>query len=60
MLIMEGEPLGDEAKVLGAVGGLKINTKIWKMINIHYPSSYVNFMFGARNLIHNVELLIPD
>lgn len=54
---MEGELLGDEVKVLGAIGSRNINTKLWKMMNTHYPSSYVDFRFKTGNLIHNVELL---
>lgn len=32
-LILEGETLGDKTKVLGEVGGLKVNTKLWKLMN---------------------------
>lgn len=42
-LIMEGEPLGNEAKILGAVSGLKKGTKLWRHMNSNYPTSYSNF-----------------
>lgn len=29
-LILEGEPLGDKAKVIGAVSDLKMGTKLWR------------------------------
>lgn len=42
-LVMEREPLGDEAKVLEIFGGLRMNTKLWKQMNTQYPTSYTNF-----------------
>lgn len=48
--IIDGEPLGDEAKVLGVVRGLKTNTKLCEMTNTQYPVAYANFRQQAGNL----------
>lgn len=48
--IIDGEPLGDEAKVLGVVRGLKTNTKLCEMTNTQYPAAYANFRQQAGNL----------
>lgn len=42
-LILEGEPLGDEAKLLGSVVGLKKGTKLWRHMTSNYPTSYSEF-----------------
>lgn len=54
---MQGERLVDEAKVMGVVGGLRINTNLWKTMNIDYPKSYAEFRHRAGNLISSAELL---
>lgn len=56
-LIMEGEPLGDEAKILGVVSRLKKSTKPWRHVNSNYPRSYSNFRVRASNIVHTTELL---
>lgn len=55
---MEGEPLGDEAILLGVVGRLKSNTKSWKLMNTQYPTSYADFRHHAKILITNDKLII--
>lgn len=49
--ILEGEPFGDEANVMGIVGGLRMNTKLWKLMNKGYSCSYAEFQHKAGNLI---------
>lgn len=41
--ILEGKHLGDEANVMGAVGGLKKGTNLWGQMTTNYPASYVDF-----------------
>lgn len=36
-LILEHEPLGDEAKVLEVVMGLKKGTMLWRQMIVDYP-----------------------
>lgn len=54
---MEGETLGDKAKVLRVVGGLKMNCKLWKLMKTQYLTSYADFKQQAGNLINNAELI---
>lgn len=54
---MDGEPLGNETKVLGVVQGLKKGTKLRKLMNKECPSSYVDFKHQAGILISNIKML---
>lgn len=56
-LILKDEPLGDEAKLLGAVSGLKKWTKLWGRMTTVYPINYADFRRRASNIIHTAELL---
>lgn len=42
-LILEGEPLGDEAKLIGAVFDLRKGTKLLQCMTADYIASYTNF-----------------
>lgn len=56
-LILEGEPMEAEVKVMGAVKVLRLNTKLWKLIYKEYPSSYAAFMWKADNHINKAKIL---
>ncbi|KAL8492737.1 hypothetical protein ACS0TY_024075 [Phlomoides rotata] len=59
-ILLEGEMVDEDAKIIGVVGGLTLGTKLWKDMNRHWPKTYAEFRERSRVIMSITEPLTRE
>ncbi|KAL8533077.1 hypothetical protein ACS0TY_009359 [Phlomoides rotata] len=58
--MLEGEQVDEDAKIIGVVGGLTIETELWKSMNKEWPKTYVEFRERAGVIVTMAEVIFQE